>query len=188
MKDAMKRKHARVVALVAAAIVLLLGLSGCASVYSQDEDTSNAKELGESVEVEVAFNFLVFYERGPYRLRITPEEIVQTTMNGSLTECVKVTYEILSTPDGRPAEYATCTTAINLLTESYGEVEFGIWCSDEQGTQMDPRNSELDMGATYTFYIPLVSSFGSNKQLGYLTVSDRSGFYSRSGTTYWYAC
>ena len=183
----MKRRYGIAMAILAVGLAALMALSGCASVYSQDEDTSNAKELGESVEVDVAFNFLVFYERGPYRLRITPREMVHTTTNGTPTDCVKVDYEILSTPDGRPAEYATCTTAINLLTEGYGEVEFGIWCSDEQGTQMDPRNSVLEVGEVYTFYIPLVSSFGSNETLRYLTVSDRSGFYSRSGSTYWYS-
>ena len=183
----MGRRRAFAAAAIGAAMTALLVLTGCASVYSQDEDTGNAKKLGESVEVEVQFNFLVFYERGPYRLKITPQEVVQATVGGSPTDCVRVDYEVLETPDGGPAEYATCTTAVNLLTEDYGEVEFGIWCSDDRGTQMDPRNADLEVGRTYTFYIPLVSSFGSSGTLSYLTVSDRSGFYTRSGTTYWYS-
>lgn len=166
--------------------VLALCLAGCASVYDKDESRGNAKLMGESAEVSVQFNFLCFYERGPYKLRVTPVGVSTMVSDGDTIPCMIVDYELISTPDGGPAEYATCTLAVNLLSEDCSEVEFGIWCTDDAGTQMDPRNSQLEIGKEYRFYIPLVSSWGVNNDLIYVTVSDRSGFYARSGETYWY--
>ena len=48
-----------------ALIACSLALGGCASVYSADEERSAVRAFGEPAEVEVQFNFLVFYGRAP---------------------------------------------------------------------------------------------------------------------------
>jgi len=160
-------------------------LSGCFANYSQgSEDMSTTRQFGQTVEVDYSFNMLNLYKRGPYELKITPIDLLQINIKGTVTNCVKVNYVVLSTYDGKPASYADCTVAVDILKEDLSSCSYTSWFSDEMGTEMDPYGS-IDIGVLYTFYIPVHEPLDDIK---YIAVSDRSGYYVRSGTTYWYYC
>lgn len=167
--------------LLAAAV---LPLSGCgAANYTDDEDMSLTKEFGETVETTYSFSFILI-NWGPYELRITPMGLTTLDVNGRSVDCVEVTYRVLGTEDGKPADFANCLCATNFLNENLETVKRGVWYTDRSGTEVDVRGS-LDVGVDYTFYVPIEGGF-ADSNLAYVTVSDRSGYYERTGNTYWY--
>jgi hypothetical protein len=170
-------------------ILLLLLLTYClygCDVYGDSEDMSHQRTWGDAVEIDYEFNALDIVKRGPYELRITPVGIVELEVKGQIVDCIKIEYQLLSTNDDAPAGYADCVSVVDLLTEDFGEVAHYKWYTDRDGTEFpDVRNGTLDIGVPYTFYIPLRESL-EDSGLYWITLSDRSNYHNRSGTTYWY--
>jgi hypothetical protein len=179
----------RVIAKVALVVLLILTssvLSGCVA-YSQDEDKSLRRSFGESVEIDYSFDLLWVWSWGPYKFRITPQNIEHVSIGGQEKDIIKVDIEVLSTNDKEAqADYANCVVPIDLLTEDLKSVDYSAWWIDTNGTEYpDPRDGKLDVGTVYTFYIPLEKPV-KDSGLYYLTISDRDGYYHRPGETYWY--
>jgi hypothetical protein len=147
---------------------------------------SQQRSWGEATEVDYEFSLLNLYEKGPYRLRITPVGLVKLDVHGKTVDCVEVQYTVLQTDDGQPADYANCVSPLDMLNENLDEVDRGVWYIDKEGTEFgNVRDGTLDLGVPYTFYIPLKRSL-QESGLYWITLSDRSDFYDRSGITYWY--
>ena len=171
------------------ALILCISLSflcGCTSVYGSNEDIKNTKFWGESVTITNEFDLLNIYHRGPYEIEITPIGLTQVGEGSRLVDCIEIRYLVIATPDGEGAEYAVSVTAINCLQENFGEVKTSVWFIDKSGTRYpDIREGKLIVGTPYVFYIPI--DYGAESSgLYWLTVSDRSGYYARSGESYWY--
>ena len=165
--------------------VLAAVLCGC-NIYDPDTDTSNQKQWGETVEITYEFSPMEVLKRGPYEMRITPQGIVTLHVNGKDVDCIKIDLTILSSADGDDPLYADCVTPINYLKEDLDEVPHYKWYMDELGTEFpDPRGGKLQIGVDYTCYCPLREPL-EESGLYWVTVSDRSGYYARSGETYWY--
>ena len=176
----MKRLFRTALPLIAAMFLL----SGCgAANYTDDEDMSLTKEFGETVDISYSFSFILIHG-GPYELQITPIGLTTLDVNGKNVDCVEVQYRVLSTEDGNPADFANCLCATNFLNENLETVKRGVWYTDRNGTEVNVRGS-LDIGVDYTFYVPIEGGF-ADSNLTYVTVSDRSGYYERTGNTYWY--
>lgn len=177
----MKPKNS--VAKLLCCLTFCLLLSGCYANYdAESENMSNTRQFGETVEVDYSFSMFDLYKRGPYRLSITPEGIAQLSIGGSTKNCLKVRYVVLSTNDGEPASYADCTVAVDILKENLTTCNYSAWYVDDQGTQADTYGS-IDINDPQTFYVPIDEEL---ENIEYITVSDRSDYYLRSGVTYWY--
>lgn len=181
-----KRTKTLAAAIICLAAAAMLALAGCGVSYDKDkEDMSLQRSFGESSTISCSYSLLGLYNKGPYILKITPEGFEKL----GETDYVVVSYTVLENNEqgGREVDFATCSTALNLLTDSLGEVGYGTWNIMQNGVleKADAYRLTLDVGKTYKFYIPLSSSLEKSR-LGYITVSDREGFYSRTGNTYYY--
>lgn len=165
--------------------VLALTLCGCSAAnYKQgEEDMTLTMSFGETVQVEYSYRMLM-YDWGPYQLEITPMGLVTLEHDGTTKECVKVKYLVLSTDDGKPADFANCLCATSIVDENLEGVAYNVWYKDEDMTEVDVHGT-LDIGIEYIFYIPIKYGF-EKSGLAYVVVSDRDGVYQRLGKTYWY--
>lgn len=180
-----KRKRLLLTTALALALVLSCLLSGCAW-FSKDEDRGELKELGETTTVDCQFNFIFLFDRGPYELAITPVELVHTTVDGEEYDLVKVEYEVLSiSSDETAAEFSTCTVAMNFLDEDNEDIGWQVWWYDTQGNEVNIQSDLLEIGKTYTYYVPLNKPL-EESGLKYIVVADRSGWWQREGDNYWY--
>lgn len=165
--------------------IIMMCLLGCTGYSLESEDMAEKRSLGESVIVDYSYKLLL-YEKGPYQLEVTPHDIVRLEFeNGKVIDCVEIEFAVLSTDDNKPAEYTQCTVVVDLLTEDLREVSYSSWYCDTRGTQVNIHNETLELDFPKTYYIPLDKGI-ENSGLHWITISDRTGFYSRSGSTYWY--
>lgn len=178
-------KRTGIIAAVCSA-ALALTLCGCsaANFKQGEEDMSLTKDFGETVQVEYSYRMLM-YDWGPYQLEITPMGLVTLEHNGKTEDCVEVKYLVLSTDDGKPADFANCLCATSVIDEELEGVAHGVWYTDKSMTEVDVHGT-LDIGVEYTFYIPIKYGF-EESGLAYVVVSDRDGVYQRLGNTYWYS-
>jgi hypothetical protein len=166
-------------------LLMFFGLCGC-DIYTDTEDMRQQKTWGDTVEISYEFNVLDIIKRGPYKLQVTPMGVVELEVKGKAVDCIEIQYQLLSTNDGKPALYADCVSPVDFLTDSFSEVAHGVWYTDREGTLFkDVRSGTLNVGIEYTFYVPLRKSL-EESGLHWITLSDRSYYHSRTGTTYWY--
>ena len=117
---------------------------------------------------------------------VTPMGPVTLTVKGEEVDCIEVKLKPISTEDTEDPKYGDCVTPIDLLKSDYDEVPIKKWFVDTEGTEFyDIRTGTLNLGEEYTFFIPLRERF-ENSGLTWVAVSDRSGYYQRTGETYWY--
>lgn len=180
-----KGKRLALVAMLVLSLALSCVMCGCVW-FSKDEKPTNLRELGVTSTVDCQFNFIFLFSRGPYELSITPQEIVHATVDGEEYDLVKVEYEVLSIgSDEDAAEFSTCTVAMNFLDEENQDIGWKVWWSDTLGTEVNVQSDLLEVGRTYTYYVPLNKPL-EESGLKYIVVADRSGWWQVDGDMYWY--
>lgn len=175
----------KAIVLVVTVLALAFALVGCDN-YSESEEKSPQMSWGDPVEIDYSFNVLDVVKRGPHTIKVVPKGIVTLNVDGKEHDCIEAGITVLSSDDPDLPLYADCTTIISLLSETLGEVANYKWYKDETGAEVeDVKNATMDVGVEYDFYIPLRDSL-EESGLRWVTVSDRSNYYARTGTTYWY--
>lgn len=180
-------KVAKLLAVCLAIAMAMTVLAGCKQGYEEENiESSELRELGDTVTVEFSYNLLSIYQTGPYELEVTPEAIETLTVeNGKMMDCVRVRIKVLSTHNGEDPKYENCVHSIQLLSRYLHALDTNIWYVDKQGTEADAFGT-LELNKDYTFWIPVRKQPAAAANMTYITVFSQAGYYKRIGPLYLY--